>query len=185
MTQSLLRRLGLAAGVVATIIAAGCGPVSSTAAPAESPVAPTAVPSASSAGGACTATDLRATSPGWGGAAGSRGADVMVENTGEASCSVDGPLVAVVDEAGSVLLQGEPPAGDAGTTIDAGASAAFSLTFSNWCDTTTPLPLRVAVVVGSELVPIEGLPLETVDDLPPCNGEGQPASISTIPWAEG
>jgi hypothetical protein len=45
----------------------------------------------------------------------------------------------------------------------------------------TALPLRVVLRSGSAGIPIPGLDL-AADDLPPCNGPGQPASLSANPW---
>ena len=165
----------------AAMALAACGPtIGST------PPAATEPPPATDATGevrACEPADLDVTSTGWGGAAGSRGADVIVVNGAPAACSLDGPRVAVLDADGTVLLESEGESSEA--LLEPGASSAFSFTFSNWCEPGSALPLQLALAVGGDLVVIDALAMPTVDDLPPCNGEGQPPSLSTIPWAQG
>jgi Protein of unknown function (DUF4232) len=150
-----------------------------TAAPAGTP-APS--PSAATGGGACDPTDLALTAGGWSAAAGSRGADVTVENRGSAACTLPaGPQVAILDAAGTQLVESEPPSEDAGPTLEPGAVATFTVLFGNWCDETSALPLHVALRSGAEGVVVPDLDL-TADDLPPCNGPGQPAALSANPW---
>lgn len=171
----------LIATVGVAVFVAACGPTTSSA-----PPPPAESPAATGAPGAvrpCTPVDLELASAGWGGAAGSRGADVTVLNGAAEACTVDGPRVAVLDAGGAVVLESEGQAGEA--ILKPGASTAFSFTFSNWCEPGSALPLQVALAVGSELVVIDALAMPTVDDLPPCNGEGQPATLSTSPWAQG
>ena len=75
-----------------------------------------------------------------------------------------------------IEVGGEPP------TIAPGESAAFAFQLSNWCEQQTRFPLIVSIVLATEATGVEGLPIENVDDLPPCNGPGQPANLSTTEW---
>lgn len=166
----------------AAVLLAACGPTAGTTAP----IATEPPPAATDGTGevrACASADLEVTSTGWGGAAGSRGADVTVVNGAAEPCSLDGPRIAVLDADGTVLLESEGESSQA--LLEPGASSAFSFTFSNWCEPGSALPLQLALTVGGELVIIDALAMPTVDDLPPCNGEGQPPTLSTIPWAQG
>ena len=151
-----------------------------TAAP-ESTAPSVGSPSAAPEGGACALTDLAVTAGGWGAAAGSRGADVSVENRGAAACELPaGPTVAILDAGGTQLLA-SPATDQPGPTLEPGAVATFTVLFSNWCEEGAALPLRVALVDGAAGIPVPGLDM-TADDLPPCNGPGQPPALSANPW---
>jgi hypothetical protein len=184
MNQSLraLRR-ALAFSVVA-IVAVACTTTTTPTAPpaASTSPAPTATSTPATGGGACAPTDLALVSGGWSAAAGSRGADVSVENRGGAACTLPaGPAVAILDAAGTQLLESAPATGESGPTLEPGAVAMFTVLFSNWCDETAALPLHVALRAGDASVPVPDLDL-TADDLPPCNGPGQPPALSANPW---
>lgn len=138
-------------------------------------------PSTAPQGGACALTDLAVTAGGWGAAAGSRGADVSVENRGTTACDLPaGPTVAILDAGGTQLLT-SPPTDQPGLTLEPGAVATFTVLFSNWCEGGAALPLRVALVDGAAGIPVPDLDM-TADDLPPCNGPGQPPALSANPW---
>jgi hypothetical protein len=156
-------------------LAAGC---------AGSPsVAPTPTVAPSRASGSCTTSDVQATGGPWSGAAGSRGADVTVKVKGTTSCLLPPrPVVAILDATGTVLVQTRPVVAASQPPLTAGAPASFSIILSNWCDAKAKLPLRPALVLESGAVEIAGLSLATPDDLPPCNGPGQPASLSATEW---
>jgi hypothetical protein len=155
-------------------------PAPSTTAPSTAPPS-SAGPSAAPEGAACALTDLAVTAGGWGAAAGSRGADVSVENRGAAACELPaGPAVAILDAGGTQLLA-SPATDQRGPTLEPGAVATFTVLFSNWCDEGAALPLRVALVDGAAGIPVPGLDM-TADDLPPCNGAGQPPALSANPW---
>jgi uncharacterized protein DUF4232 len=142
-------------------------------------------PSVASSGAAasCTAADVQATGGPWGGAAGSRGADVTVAVKGTTACLLPPrPVVAIIDATGAVVLQAKPVVAVSQPPLAVGRSASFSMMFSNWCDPAPKLPLRPVLVVGSGEVEIGGLSLTTADALPPCNGPGQPASLSATDW---
>jgi hypothetical protein len=170
----------------------GCGnpvtpspPASASPSPSPSPTPSPASPSASSAA-ACTPGDVIATGGPWGGAAGSRGSDVVVENRGAASCVLPaGPTVALVDPAGTAILATSPTLAGAGPELAAGGSIGFSLLLGNWCDESVNLPLHLRMALASEGIDIDELVVATVDDLPPCNGPGQPATLSTTAWESG
>ena len=117
-----------------------------------------------------------------GAAAGSRGAEVSVENRGSTACTLPAsPSVAVLDAAGTAIIESPPPPDETGPTLEPGGVTTFAILFSNWCDEGTALPLHVVLRSGSVGIPIPGLDM-TADDVPPCNGPGQPASLSANPW---
>ena len=180
MTHAIgaLRRTFLLSALA--IAAAAC---TNTTTPTATPAGtPDTTPSAAVAGGACSPLDLALTGGAWGAAAGSRGADVSVENRGSAACTLPaGPTVAILDDAGTQLLQSPPATDEAGPLLEPGSVATFTVLFSNWCDEATTLPLHVVLRDGAAGIPVPGLDL-TADDLPPCNGPGQPPALSANPW---
>jgi hypothetical protein len=118
-----------------------------------------------------------------GGAAGSRGADVVV-TAGNGSCQLTAaPVVGIADKSGAVLLNSHLPVGADGPLVSAAAAYTFSFQLSNWCDEGTALPLQAVLALASGSVEIAGATLAAAD-LPPCNGPGQPAMLSTTDWAE-
>jgi hypothetical protein len=167
--------------VLAAVLMAACTNQATTPTPSPSgAAAPT-----TAAGAACTAADLSATAGGWSAAAGSRGADVLVENAGSSACVLGAtPSVAVVDDAASVLLEtdpGEPGTGE-GPTLEPGGTATFTVLASNWCDEPVGLPYHLVLRADGGAVQVGGLDVATADDLPPCNGPGQPATLSANAW---
>jgi uncharacterized protein DUF4232 len=189
-----LRRVVLLAALA--IVAVACNSTTTVTAPpaatppATTPPATTAPestapsagsPSAAPEGSACALTDLAVTAGGWGAAAGSRGADVSVENRGAAACDLPaGPTVAILDAGGTQLLA-SPATDQPGPTLEPGAVATFTVLFSNWCEQGAALPLRVVLVDGAAGIPVPDLDM-TADDVPPCNGPGQPPALSANPW---
>ena len=156
----------------------------STAAPSTAPTHATPTSAASPAIGQCTKSDIVATAGPLGGAAGSRGADVVVRTSGSASCRLPAsPVVAVVDPAGKVLLRNRPSITADGPLISPTVSLSFSFQMSNWCDRSATMPLHFLLALAGGSLDISGLKM-AVDDLPPCNGPGQPASLSTTDWAQ-
>lgn len=129
------------------------------------------------------AADIAATGGPWGGAAGSRGSDVTVQNTGATACLLPAaPTVALVNQAGTAVLTNAPARAGTGPSLASGASVGFSLSFGNWCDEGVSLPLHVRLALASETIDVANLSVATTDELPPCNGPGQPASISATDW---
>jgi len=69
-----------------------------------------------------------------------------------------------------------------GPSIAEGGIIGFSLLIGNWCDPSVSLPLHFSLALASGSVDIQSLAVLTTDDLPPCNGPGQPATLSTTDW---
>jgi hypothetical protein len=175
-------------------LAIGCGTTvtpSPSALASPSPLdSPTTSPSPASPSAStvavCASGDVIVTGGPWGGAAGSRGSDIVVRNGGAGPCLLPaGPTVALVDQAGTALLTSTPTQAGAGPELAPGATVGFSLLFGNWCDQSVSLPLHFRLALASDGVDIEALAVATADDLPPCNGPGQPATLSTTEWQAG
>jgi hypothetical protein len=186
---SASRRL-VALAAFAAIVAGACGnPPSPSPSPVASPT-PSAAPSSAapttSAAVACASADLSVTGGPWGGAAGSRGSDIVVENVGAAACLLPAAAtVAIVDQAGTVLLSNAPAQAGSGPELAPAATTGFSLVLGNWCDQAVALPLSFRLALAGDAVPISDLSVATTDDLPPCNGPDQPATLSTTDWLSG
>jgi hypothetical protein len=181
---------GLLLIVAASVaIGAGCAAVSG---PTPSPLASTGATAGASASvvptgpavvAACSSADSHAAGGPWGGAAGSRGADIVVTYDGDSSCLLPPrPVVAMFDVTGTVVVQTRPVVATDEPALSPGRSWAFSILFSNWCNRAVRLPLHPVVVLGSGALEITGLSMPTADDLPPCNGPGKPAELSATDW---
>ena len=161
-------------------------PSASASATPSSSVEPSASPSAAASPAACASADVSASGGPWGGAAGSRGSDIVVQNRGTAACLLPaGPTIALVDQGGTVLLANTPPQVGTGPAIEPGGTIGFSLLIGNWCDQAVSLPLHFSLGLAGGAVDIDNLVATTIDDLPPCNGPGQPASLSATDWQPG
>ncbi|MGZ8437939.1 MAG: DUF4232 domain-containing protein [Candidatus Limnocylindrales bacterium] len=158
-------------------------PTASPSATTTSSAAPSSqAPSASATAAACTGTDIRATGGPWGGAAGSRGSDILVENQGSAPCLLPAsPTIAVIDAGGAVLVSTPARAGS-GPSVAPGGKVDFSLVIGNWCAQGTQLPLHFRLALAGDAVDIGNLVMSSTDELPPCNGPGQPPNVSATDW---
>lgn len=106
----------------------------------------------------------------------------MVTNQGSAACLLPaGPAVGLVDAGGTVLLSTPAKAG-AGPSLAPGGTVRFSVVIGNWCTQGTPLPLHFELALAGDVVEIGNLVVATADELPPCNGPGQPANLSATDW---
>lgn len=140
-------------------------------------------PSESPGEAACASTDIQATGGPWGGAAGSRGSDIVVENRGADACLLPaGPTIGLVDQTGTAVLVTTAVRVGTGPSIGPNGTIGFSLLFGNWCNPSVSLPLHFSLALASGAVDIGSLAVSTTDELPPCNGPGQPASLSTTEW---
>lgn len=182
-----MTRSAIALAMLGALLAGACGNpptpspsplASATASPEPSGAAPSA-----SALAACTSAEIQATGGPWGGAAGSRGSDVVVQNVGSAPCLLPAAAtIALVDPGGTAVLSNTPAQAGSGPEVAPGAAVGFSLLIGNWCDGSVALPLRVQLALAGDAVDVGGLSVATTDDLPPCNGPGEPATLSTTDW---
>jgi hypothetical protein len=169
-------------------------PAQSAAHPSPSAAAPSPSPAPPAA---CTAADLTARILDWQGAAGSRIADIELASRGGASCVVQGrPEVLLLDAHGATLIDsaksGSGPAhvspGDQRYVVSPGHPLKTEVEASNYCGPAPRLPLTVGfVLAGGGGERIVATPLtQGVDEgeaVPPCNGQGSPATISTNGWS--
>jgi hypothetical protein len=142
---------------------------------------PTAVPTP----GPCDQANLTAKIVDWTGAAGSRGADVTLTNTGSSPCVVRAlARPQLVDGRGTILIDGAAPAASSALTIAPGGTLKTLVVASNYCGGAPKAPVTVAFVLtgGGRVV---ATPVSATDmmGVPPCNGAGAPASITMQPWA--
>lgn len=166
------------------ILSSATASLVTSSAPPSAPSTPSATPAGTSAIVACAPADIVATAGPLGAAAGSRGADIAVGASGAASCQLPtSPVVALTDPSGKVLLNSHLPVGADGPVLSASASFTFSFQLSNWCDQSAAMPLDVVLALASGSAKVGGLSL-TSADLPPCNGPGQPAVLSTTEWLQ-
>ena len=133
--------------------------------------------------GACTADQLAGEISAWEGAAGSRIAWVVVTNGGAEPCVLTGPPAAVlVDGSGTILVASSGEVGGApDVELLAGDDAQLLVAIENWCNDPPRPPVSIGLTLpgGAQLVapPADGV----LFDPPPCNGPGQPATISVQP----
>jgi hypothetical protein len=136
---------------------------------------------------ACRPIDVVATITSVEGAAGSRIATVLLRNTSGSTCTMDKVAQAqLVDAAGTVLLEGEPPTVRS-VPIKVGPSDVLQtqVRTSNYCGAAPPeRPLGIDIVEpGQGAFATEAAASSDLDILPPCNGASQPGSIEMQPWA--
>lgn len=106
----------------------------------------------------------------------------MVTNLGSAPCLLPaGPAVALLDAVGQVLLSTQATAGS-GPALAPGGKAAFSVVFGNWCAPGVNLPLHFRLALAGDVVDIGRLLVSSTGELPPCNGPGEPPSLSATDW---
>lgn len=178
------RLVATAALVLAAVVVAACdlgrAPASASPATPTTTAATGTVPG----DGACTAANLAVSGGPWSAAAGSRGAEVVVENQGAAVCSLPAAAhVTLVDGTSQPVAETEPAATE-GPALDPGGTAMFTILFGNWCDANVALPLQVVLQTPDGGVRIQGLDVDRAD-LPPCNGPGLPPALTAQPWTIG
>jgi len=179
-----LRLAGLAALVA--LLAVGFwrfGPASQPGVGGEPSGSPSAAPSASALVSACRATDLHGQILGWGGAAGSRIADVEVTNATSRPCLMQGtPGLELVDAGGRVMID-SMTAGSAGQPHVAPADPKFELApggrlrtqvaASNYCGAAPATPIDIAFTLpadGGRLLAVPGPGVSSAEATPPCLG---------------
>ncbi len=166
-------------------------PAPSQSATGASPTGPVGAP-------ACTSADLRLVGA-LGGAAGSRGGAVRITNVSGAACTLEGtPSITLLDRSGRPITAGvtigtsqafwqshsrSTPPGWPVVTIDPGGVASFQILWSNWCaNQQQPPTWRVAIPGGGT---VEATGMDVPDGPPPCNGPGQPSTVSIGPFEPG
>jgi hypothetical protein len=133
--------------------------------------------------GPCAADQLIAEITRWEGAAGSRIALVGVTNNSTNLCILEGPPgAALLDPGGTVLIASNEDVGGApDVELPSGEKAQLVVAVGNWCNDPPPQPVSIGLTMpdGAKLTagPAAGVTFEP----PPCNGPGQPPTISVQP----
>ena len=161
-------------------------PASAAASPSAASAAPSSgasgSPAASADIGPCSPSDIKVVATDAGGAAGSRGADVQITAIGAATCRLPSrPMVALLDATGQAVLQTPITVDADGPLVSGPSPVQFTYEFSNWCSPTVSTPWTVVLATAVGAVPVTGLTYQEAD-LPPCNGPGQPPSITASGW---
>jgi hypothetical protein len=136
---------------------------------------------------ACTNVDVDAVITGWEGAAGSTIATVELRNTAGFECfmwRVGRPILTAM---GDPLIVGETGPAGSGTIVIGPSDVLTTLVrASNYCGpqpAANQLPVTIQVVQGSEAFTATPIAGSGATGVPPCNGEGQAATIEMQPWA--
>ena len=141
---------------------------------------PTPTPSASPGPLAgCRAGDFAWSSDPWGGAAGSRGTNVLLRTVDSApTCEIRGKAKVVIRDGNGRALISTSGGGNSTLSVKAGALLEIGISWSNWCgaDPARPLSASLRLPGDATEVPLAAPP--GVDGTPPCNGPGQPSSLS-------
>lgn len=119
----------------------------------------------------------------WQGAAGSREGAIIATNQSDRTVALGGaPRVTVVDASGNTLRstseEGSPPVA---IVLAPGEQAFAPLRFSNWCGNTgdpTSVTAQLPADTGTASVSYQ----DNGISYPPCNGPGQPATLSIKGW---
>jgi len=191
--------LVIVAVAVAAVVLARPGPApvagSSPAASAASAASAVAGPSESAASaasiapsrpttGPCDVTVLAARIVLWEGAAGQRIATVRLTNNGPVACLVDDlARPQLVGGDGAILIDGTAAVPTKHLLVEPGGTLNTLVAAGNDCKPAPVAPVSVAFVFadGRRLVADPASPTDAT--VPPCNGAGQPATISMHPWA--
>jgi Protein of unknown function (DUF4232) len=141
----------------------------------------------------CLSTQLRTTAA-IEGAAGAREGAITLTNASGEDCVLRGmPAIQLVDgngdpiTTGITFLRGDPmwkkgdlpqPAGWPTVPLQHGDAASIQVRWSNWCPDGRPAPAWVIALADGRL------DVDAMRDVfpPPCNGEGQPATIEVGPF---
>lgn len=133
--------------------------------------------------GPCAADQLVAEISSWEGAAGSRIALVAVTSVSPKLCILEGPpSAALLDAGGTVLVAStDDVGGGPDVELPPGERAQLFVAVANWCNDPPPQPVSIGLTMpdGAKLTasPAAGVTF----DPPPCNGPGQPPTISVQP----
>ena len=142
-------------------------------------VAPTPMPTPTPAPvAACHAGDFAWTSDAWGGAMGSRGTTILARGVSSLQpCVIRGEATLTLRDAnGTLLLTGH--AGATNASVKAGNLFEMGVSWSNWCGKDPAQPISLTLVLPGDTLPVPLIPASGSILVPPCNGPGQPSSLS-------
>jgi hypothetical protein len=176
------------------ILPGGASATPQPSASATSTAAPT--PTASQGASVCAPSNLRAMADPWGGAAGSRGTTIHITLMSGPDCVLQGnPGARILAGDGSVVIASLDPTqrsdqpwvepGAQSITMSAqGAGTTVSVVWGNWCaayPSGPQLELELRVAVDGPQLPVATAAGDAIP-VPPCNGPGEPSSLSTYPF---
>jgi hypothetical protein len=147
----------------------------------------TATPTVATA--TCDSSSLEGRILRWEGAAGSRIATVELSNPTAADCQLMDYELALVDGGGrnQALIIG--PAIDSDVLLPAAQTIHTLVEASNFCHPSyvpvEPVSIRLDAASDNETDVVFTPAVGGLSGVPPCNGAGQPGSISQQPWAPG
>jgi Domain of unknown function (DUF4232) len=180
-----------AAGALAVAIAAGFfsgpGPIPEVGAGSESPsAAQSAAAQSATALPTCGLADVSFIAEPWGAAAGSRGTTVYVTlAAGRQPCTLSHSYdvtAEIRDANGELLVSGTSPTFRPPPipTIDLEPGAAYisGIAWSNWCGDDPAAPVRLSLELVARFAAVAVDVPAGVNPVPPCNGVGQPSSLS-------
>ena len=130
----------------------------------------------------CDVESLEATAEAWGGAAGSRGTTIAVRNIGSTTCTLSGQPGAAIYTGGEDVVHVMPRygAGVPSLDLEPGDAAVTSVVWSNWCGDGSIGPDSLSLIIGQGGLLVTPDAQEPEILVPPCMGQGDPTSLSTI-----
>ena len=179
----------VAAGtVLAVVLTRGLGPGPSNTGTGSNPTptptvaatpAVTAAPTPSPAPvAACHAGDFAWSSDAWGSAMGSRGTNIVARGvTSMQPCFIRGQATLTLRDAnGTLLVTAHAAATD--VSLKAGNLFEMGVSWSNWCASDPAQPISLTLVLPGDSLAVPVIPASGTILVPPCNGPGQPSSLS-------
>jgi hypothetical protein len=174
-----------AGAVVAVVLTRGLGPGPGNTGTGSNPtptptLAATPAPTASPVPvAACHAGDFAWSSDPWGGAAGSRGTTILARGvTGlQGPCVIRGQATLTLRDANGALLL-TAHAGATNVSVKAGDLFEMGVSWSNWCGNDPAQPISLTLVLPGDSLPVPLVPASGSIQVPPCNGPGQPPSLT-------
>jgi len=185
---SRLMRLGILvpAAVAGALAVAVAGSLLSGTAPGPGGTSgssqPTASTSASGAVAPCAPADVAFSAEQWGGSAGGRGTVVTATlMSGRDPCTLSTAVVGqIADADGKALVHGGSDVSGRTVALETDAAFTVGVQWSNWCGEAPAAPVQLSLSLSGwdgAWAPIR-VPTPGTDPVPPCNGPGQPSSLS-------
>lgn len=132
----------------------------------------------------CEPERLAVAITGWDGAAGSRTAALTLGVTGADRCTIDRLWrPELVDGVGRIRLEGGVVRDTGTIQVRPGEALTTLVQASNDCAPPPVSPVTIAFVLGDGSRVVAAPPSPTDVTTPPCNGPGQPGTISMQPWS--
>lgn len=158
-------------------------PMFGTASAPTTQAAPTDLPTPTAAGRSCDPGRLAVSITGWDGAAGSRTASLTLRLTGAGGCMIDAVWrPQLIDGNGHIRIDGAPVLDTGTVALRPGETLTTFAQASNDCQPPPAPPVTIAFVLGDGSRVVAAPPSPADLTTPPCNGPGQPGTISMHAW---